>query len=100
MFTKKTVFEQYCVVAFPLAFSSDSGCTEHTSGLIYCNEQAYLDSQELFACIANACLLCLYHVDVAHNSQIGKEMKDAHREKARNFSLKGHSSKVQKYQLC
>jgi len=56
MFTKKTPFEQYSVVAFPLAFSSDSGCTWHTSGLIYSNEQAYLDSRELFA-VCCACIM-------------------------------------------
>lgn len=50
----------------------------------------------LLSCvIADVCLLCLYHVDVAHNSQIGQEMKHAHKEKARNFSLKGLSIKVQ-----
>lgn len=49
-FTKLAIFEQhlYCA-AFPQAFSSNSGCTEQTSGLICSNEQAYLDFQELFA---------------------------------------------------
>ncbi len=52
------------------------------------NKRIWISKNCLLSCvIADACLLCSYHVDVVYKSQIGQEMKHAHRGEGQELQL-------------